>query len=124
MSTKPYDIGDSSGSIQALDDAGGNPIPAGVSYYSNAGVATPWDRSVTLASTTITGTVAVTQSGSWTVTAVGSSTAVVDPTVNEIGSLLLTTGASDNDGVQAQHLGAVVTLAAVGRASSAPLGKG
>jgi len=46
----------------------------------------------------------------WTVTAVGSSTAVVDPTVNEIGALLLTTGASDNDGVQAQHLGCVVTL--------------
>lgn len=49
---------------------------------------------------------------SWTVTAVGSSTAVIDPTVNEIGSLLLTTGASDNDGVQAQHLGCVVTPAA------------
>ncbi len=48
-------------------------------------------------------------SDEWTVTAVGSSTAVVNPLVNEIGELLLTTGASDGDGVQAQHLGCVVT---------------
>lgn len=89
-----YDKGDQSGSIFSTNDGSGNPIPAGVCYYSIGGVATPISTAAPLPInlSAVAGTaignanpvpvqivggsaVPVSQSGTWTIQTGGSTVA-------------------------------------------------